>query len=496
MTDYSIARLEQAVAAITAYIEAEMGRSARSVLGRTSGFWRDEFAARPNYPSVSDFMAFRREGFTLGMADSFSYDPAAARQANIKKERDHAGRTCEIFRQSADPFRIITLDEPTLGAPFVFESHGVHRSASFWTNATTALHVRDTLERLGLTGRALNILEIGAGWGCVAHQLHQLLDVRSYAIVDLAENLALSAAYVSSTLDLELQFATGAPASVLARPNALICALPGMVSVIGQKYEAVVNTFSLQEMELDTVQGYFAWIAQVLSEDGVFLSFNSHGKSGVKVPSDYPLEEFHLDRLAMFRAYPSGLLNTIPYEMILSRRRGRAAVDPQLLNTLCCLIQFGLGDDLKPLCDAFIRHALPPEIDRALREFSGFFSLSAQRRAEALGGAAAAVLPAIHAYLRGMDAFARKDKAAAQAAFASALDGGLQGFARLRASAHLAILTGQKTLPKWQTDFDAYMAYPELAQMLADSNAGPFTVQFERIVSVELPALETANNGA
>jgi hypothetical protein len=112
---------------------------------------------------------------------------------------------------------------------------------------------------------------------------------------------------------------------------------------------------------------------------------------------------------------------------------------------------------------------------------------SGERRAAALGKTASGLPATIHAYLRGMDGFVKGETQSARAAFEEALDGGLKGFARLRASAHLAILTGQKALPKWQVDFDARLAYPELAAMLDESNTSQFIGQFERIVSVELP---------
>src|SRR5581483_12431716 len=101
MTDYSTAHVEQAMAAIKGYIDAEMGRSAESVMGRTSNFWKVQFAARPNYPTVSDYLAFRREGFTHGMADGFSFDLTNARAQSLAAEEEHARRTYEIFRQSA-----------------------------------------------------------------------------------------------------------------------------------------------------------------------------------------------------------------------------------------------------------------------------------------------------------------------------------------------------------------------------------------------------------
>src|ERR1051326_1327044 len=137
MTDYSTSRIEHHMAAIRSYIDAEIDASSQSVMGRTSNFWKVEFAARPNYPSVSDYLAFRREGFTHGMADGFSFDLKDTKAQSPAKEAAHAARTVEIFRQSADPARIAAIDESVLGAPFVFFHHGAARSASFWTNAVT-----------------------------------------------------------------------------------------------------------------------------------------------------------------------------------------------------------------------------------------------------------------------------------------------------------------------------------------------------------------------
>jgi putative sugar O-methyltransferase len=487
MTFYSTAHIEHAMAAIKGYIDSEMEHSAKSVMGRTSGFWKVEFAARPNYPTVSDYLAFRREGFTHGMADGFSFDLASGRALSLAAEEGHATRTYEIFRQSADPARVAALDEAALGAPFVFKHAGANRSASFWTNAITALRVKDILAARGPIGRSLDMLEIGAGWGCMAQQVHQLLDINSYTIVDLPQNLFLSATYVAATTKRRLLFATGTEKSVNADRGSLLCALPGAVPSIAQKYDVVVNSFSLQEMDLETVQAYLAWIGQALKEDGVFISFNSHGKAGVAAPSDYPLEYFHLDHLGMFRAFPSGLMNTVPYEMALSPRKGRGSPDPEMLNVICCLLQFGLGDDLKPICSAFTTGALREETATALRALTNYFSTDRIARAAALEYSAAGLPPAVHAYLRALDAFAREDWQKARPLLEEALQAGLKGFARLRACTKLAILTKSRTLAGWSEDFDARLAYPELAQMLDKADPNPFIVQFDRIVSVDLP---------
>jgi putative sugar O-methyltransferase len=477
----SIAAAEAALAAVIRYIESEAGSSAKTALGQTSDFWRGVFSERSNFPSLCEFLAFRRSDFGYGMADE--------RQGTIEKEWSQARRSFEIFRQSADARRMATLDEATLGAPYVFECQGVSRSAAFWTNAVTALRTKELLESFGETGRSIDVLEIGAGWGCAAHLLHQLCDINSYTVLDLPENLTLSAAYLTSTLGLKLAFLNEAAASAAVNPRSLVCGLPGAASRITRKFDLVLNSFSLQEMELATVRAYFEFIAGSLTTEGVFVSLNSHGKSGVRRPSQYPLSSFRLRRLGMFRRYPSGLLNTIPYEMVLSTRTSDGlSCDPILMDVLCCLMQFGLGDDLEHICSQFVESSLNSNMGNALRTLAFYFSPLPASRAKSLSSEVARVLPAPYFYLKAMNALANGDTVAACADFEAAIEAGLQGFARFRASAHISILKKQRSLSGWFEDFDGVMAYPELAEMLRESNLGPFAGQFERIVGVDLPS--------
>ena len=325
------------------------------------------------------------------------------------------------------------------------------------------------------------------GWGCMAQQVHQLLDVRSYTIIDLPQNLFLSSTYLAATANRRLQFARGEGKSVMTEPGSLLCALPGSVLTISQKYDVVVNSFSLQEMDLETVQAYLAWVGQALNDDGIFISFNAHGKAGVRAPSDYPLDAFRLESLGMFRAFPSGLLNTIPYEIVLTSRKGGTPPDAGLLDSLGCLFQLGLGDDLAPTCEQFVQGRLAPATDKILRQLGGFFSPAADKRKTALAGDVSSAMPAIHAYLAGLNSFAADDASTARSQFQKSLEAGLKGFARLRACAHLSLLAGRKDLPEWTADFDALLAYPELRRMLDERDRNQFLAQFNRIVSADLP---------
>jgi putative sugar O-methyltransferase len=478
----SIARLEANFHQVLGLLKQDAQASASTVWGRTSEFWQDIFTDRSNFPSVEEFVAFRRGDFGYGMADE--------RQGALDRERAHAERTCEIFRQSMDPARIAKLDESAFGAPYVFENFGSVRSAAFWTNAFTAARAADICGRFGNQAQPLNVLEIGAGWGCVSYILHQLLDVSSYTIIDLPENLLLSTNYVAATLGRPLHAVTMAGEGD-AEPVAggVSFGLPGCLGRLKGSYDLIVNSFSLQEMDLDTVHAYFAWIRQTLAPGGVFVSFNSHGKAGVRRPSDYPLQGFRPVSFRMFRQYPTGFLNTIPYELVLMRDDGGTAeMDADAFDVLGSLLQFGLGDDLAEMCADFIAGRLDMETRNSLKTLAGFFSLSDQSRRQALQSTDgfSKALPAVAAYLEAMHAFQTGDDRQAVSSFGRAIDLGLKGFARLRACVCLALLRGEKHLTHWNEDFDALLAYPELKRMLDGGDRGQLRAQFERCVSVEL----------
>ncbi len=477
----SLSSLEAAISQVRDLIEADGANSAKTVFGRTSSFWGRIFDKRSNFPDVNQFVGFRRADFGHGMADE--------RQGGADKEAAHAARAFEIYRQSVDPREVAQLDESPLGAPYVFEHAGIVRSAAFWTNSVTALRVGALARELGLAGRPLRILEIGAGWGLAAHLLHQLLDVEHYAIVDLPENLCLSVPYLSAVLDRPIQAVEmGAGQISTLRPGVIAGALPGAVGNIKAQFDIVLNSFSLQEMDLEAVDAYTDWIDRTLSPDGLFLSFNSHGKAGVRMPSQYLSKSLSLQQMRMFRRYPAGLFNTIPYEMVFTRSAGKAGMESRLMDCLGCLMQFGLDEDLSPLQSAIEK----PESDvkGATEDLTGFFSPDPSARRRALTPRVEQLMPGVFHYLDGLDGFALGDNSRAIRAFDAALGNGLAGFAKLRACIQLAILRRRQTLDEFHEDFDAVFAYPELKTMIDSRDGTLFKTRFASIVSVDLPQLQ------
>jgi tetratricopeptide (TPR) repeat protein len=134
--------------------------------------------------------------------------------------------------------------------------------------------------------------------------------------------------------------------------------LPAAIDNLAGGFDLILNSFSFQEMNKLSVETYIDWASKALKKDGILVSFNSHGKAGVRRPADYLRPEFSLLGMNPFRSLPPGFFNTIPYEMVFKKTEINAEkIDHEVsVNAIGELIQLGLDNDLRPLISKFLAH--------------------------------------------------------------------------------------------------------------------------------------------
>ena len=463
---------------VTNVIQRNAALSEASVAGRVSEFWRDVFAERPNFPDLNQLMVFRREGFAYGIGDD--------RQGSIERERAYSERMYRIFSRMVDLDLVRKIPESTFGAPLLFQHDGIERSASFWINAATSQRVKDFVGRFGKRG-PLRVLEIGAGWGACAYQLHRMMEIESYVVVDLPNNLHISSVYLATTLPdrrTEIIDIAGGPVTDIAA-NTIVGCLPATLPRLQAKFDLVLNSFSLQEMSLDTVKVYIDWIADALADDGLFVSLNSHGKAGVRLPSDYGYDKFHLYHWNVFRLSPSGFLNTIPYEVVAGRRKpGSPSYPTATQDGLGGLMQLGLDRNLDVFSSALVSGSLDAEQSRLLDGYAGFFAAASDiDRKTILASLRAVDASAIWPYVRAHLALVEGDVRACLDLFAEARRRDLAGFASVRANVLCAGLSRKRGAPQLlEADgFDPVAAYPEVSAIIETGDVSPMINQANRI---------------
>ena len=473
----NIAQVRRALDGFHTYLEKNLPACEEHDAARVSGFWAQHFADRSNFPDASDFLAFRRGNFLYGIGDT---SPSSPEQKH--REFEETRRSISLFTPQAFLER---LHEPALGAPLVYACGESLLSASYLLNAGTAWRIGELAARHGPPERPLRICEIGAGWGGCASQLHQTLDVASYTIIDLPENLCLSSTYLALSLKGRSAAFVGCAAGQPHAPanQSLNFGLPPAIDNLAGPFDLIINTMSFQEMDRETVNEYFAWSARVLAPDGLLVSFNSHDKAGVRRPSDYLRSDLRLLHMAPFRKVPAGYYNTIPYEMVF-RSEHDVVHRPSAIDALGEMMQLGLDADLSELAADALSPAASAGSPAFLNRVATFFYATNEAAREA----ALADLPqgstSITKYLAGSYWFAQGRMDAARANLQKSLDAGLADFAGIRARVLLATMAAECTTDDARSKLEqaAGGLGAEIAKIIDAQDVAPLQDHIARIL--------------
>lgn len=126
--------------------------------------------------------------------------------------------------------------------------------------------------------RAPLILEIGGGYGALAHFMKQRFPRAIYVVVDLPRSLLFSGCYLAAALPgVELNVFKPedegfAPESVTLVANFLLHQLPAPV------VDVAINTLSFAEMPGETVADYGRWLERHLATDGLLFEQNFNNR--------------------------------------------------------------------------------------------------------------------------------------------------------------------------------------------------------------------------
>ena len=421
-----------------------------------SEFWADILGGgrRRNYPSFDEMLVMRR-GFTYPIADR-------GKSEDREADRAYAEAAWRVISQTVDRSYFDGWQESEIGAPHSYSFDGLQLTPGGIVNALTSSRIVGHCREKGLPSRPLRVLEIGAGYGQVAHQLLQQLDIVTYAVCDLPENAFLGAFYLQANWP---QRSVALIADEHDSADAgLVFTVPPLLGKLAGPWDVVINSYSFQEMKRESVDAYLAHAAATLAEDGFLYSLNSHGKAGTGIqrPSDYAAAGLSIATIAPVRRFPWQMFATVPYELIM--RPGREPGPVRHAEGIARAMQLGLHDELESLEE----ERLDP-----LAEFGDDELPPAERAAAAdqVGGPAGAYLGAALAHASGSEHAAEALEEAV---------GGLAGtHAEVRARVGLAALEGDADLPRaialaphLEHEIRRYAAEPDTLRAVLASQLG------------------------
>ena len=202
-------------------------------------------------------------------------------------------------------------------------------------------------------GNKIDVVEIGAGYGCAALMWINSGLVNSYTIVDLEENLINSAFYLGDNTGWDNINLIEKPFENL-KENSVNLLTPGNINNLkGHLFDLAINSDSLGEMPLDTCQAYVNWVLINIKENGYFLTKNGHRrcKDGIQRLDEYGYEAFHLADITP-PLYSSSGFDDFSHNLLL--QKSSETIDSKklsYLDILSNLYALGLGKDLVSISD-------------------------------------------------------------------------------------------------------------------------------------------------
>lgn len=434
---------------VETYLHKESEFASNDKRAQKSRFWQDLLDQRQNLLSLNELLVFLRSKNQMGIASDH--------QNTLEDSRRYFLNELKMVLQYTPADFIKSVPESSFGSPTVFEYEGIFHSSTFVMNVGTLWSCKQFIDRYLSSKSSLSVMEIGAGYGGVSYQLQStMLKVSSYTICDIPENLFLSSLFLQNSFSskkVSLITHELVEKKTSIEPNSLNFTVPQNLDAIDSKFDLFINTFSFQEMDADSVHEYIKWVRAHLADDGICYLINTHNKVGIKKASDYGYQHFNILHLKMFRKSPGTYFNTIPYEVVLGHPSTRTKnFEPAVLDSLCELMQLGIGEDIQDECDQFVGGKISSEngafISGALRIFQAGTLAEKEVLVSSLS-ATSTKQKALKSYIAGVVSFVAEKDGQAGKFFQQALDEGLSDFARARAMTTMLLLNKKSSfLPK------------------------------------------------
>lgn len=319
----------------------------------SSSMWEELLNQRSNFPTYEEFKSF------LSHDAAFAVGIGMIKALSTAEYETRYAAWVERYADMLTPEELGEWIEPDIGNPTIASSKGYQSSVIYIKNFALSRVVEQAVEEAQPSAKALKVLEIGAGYGGVAEILLRKGIAKTYTIVDLPQNLCLSANY----LRLCHPALSSAVVNYADPQNALDAdlrfLLPNDIELLDEEFDLIINTSSLGEMPTATAQAYVTWISKHLAPKGLFFSHNRDNASNrpdvVQKHSEFGFDKFSL-AYAQPQPSPGGVMYDQHLVLGLTRKDAKfSAVNNRRLDQMSALVNMGLNVELRSLFESITR---------------------------------------------------------------------------------------------------------------------------------------------
>ncbi len=272
-----------------------------------------------------------------------------------------------------------------LGAPSVLDFDDHPAAVQYLNNLKLFIDFKSSLEAAkAVKGKPLHVVEIGAGYGGLAYFMLKSGLVASYTIIDLPENLKISAFYLSQNFSDRSYNASLIPDAIAGseRKDLNFVAAGNIGALSKWKFDLAINSDSLGEMPANTASAYVKWIHEHLNTEGYFFTKNGHnrGIDSVQFPHEYGYSAYKLVSLKP-PGHISYLFDDFSHYALLQKTEtvSKPVYPEYYFDVIGSLYATGLQDELTAISDSFVNNQLTSEEERFLKTCDRFFTAKAPK---------------------------------------------------------------------------------------------------------------------
>lgn len=337
----------------------------RNEFNQYSHLWSDIFSTRKAVDELSDFLIAFNEKNTISHGISSALSD---KKKNI---------FIEYYRSFVEKKWLDQFPLPWLGSPSVIDFEGNPASVNYLQNLRLFIEIITVLNQVLKEPKPLRVVEIGAGYGGLAYFLLKNGIAETYTIIDLPENLKLSAFFLTQSFQNKNCFVSSSREPLSSSKNlGLTFVPPGNISSIENwSFDLAINTDSLGEMPAETAKSYIKWIHEHLVDDGCFYTKNGHcrGADCIQFPHEYGYQRFVFKALKPPTAI-SSLFDDFSHNALLQKKPADINIYPDFyLDCICALYALGLQEELTEISDAYSNNELNEEQKKFLIICDKFF---------------------------------------------------------------------------------------------------------------------------
>ena len=223
----------------------------------------------------------------------------------------------------------------------------IRTTRTITSNASTCYEILDCTKKFN---KKISVLEIGPGYGEVARQIikYSNIKIKSYDFIDLPNSILFCELYLGKIFGTKNFSKSNFVERNSFLPNKKYnlkfnFIIANEINLLKNKYDLIINTYSLGEMPKETMKKYIKIIFSKMHNKSKFISINAVSKWSIKNYNDYNFKIFKNTFTKQIDEFPPSIQGTTSILNVFNRTNIKNKLSSRNTNILGNYLNLGFS---------------------------------------------------------------------------------------------------------------------------------------------------------